>query len=95
MFVLAVVLMIPINAQELPDGKGKDLVAMYCSACHGLESVVSQRANKDGWQTTVEYMVSRGMTASEDEVKTIIDYLAAAFPSAPAPAKPKPAGKEK
>lgn len=87
--------LVPGQAQNLPDGKGKDLVASYCSACHGIESVTSQKANKEGWETIVAYMVSRGMVATDDELKTIIEYLAASFPPAPAPAKPKPEGQGK
>lgn len=85
----------PLAAQNLPEGKGKELVADYCSACHGLDPVTSQRADRDGWETIVAYMVSRGMTATNEEVATMIDYLAKAFPQAPAPAKPKPEGKER
>ena len=92
-FVIAAAL---LPAQSLPDGKGKDLVESYCSACHGLESVTAQRATKEGWEGIVGYMVTRGMTASNDEVKIIIDYLAGAFPQPPAPPKPAapPKGKQ-
>lgn len=57
--------------------------------------MTSQRADKDGWETIVAYMVSRGMTATNEEVATIVAYLAKAFPPAPAPAKPKAEGKQK
>jgi mono/diheme cytochrome c family protein len=67
-------------AQQLPEGKGKELVAEQCAACHGLEQVVSHRDSKDGWESVVAYMVSRGMPASNDEVKIMVEYLAAAFP---------------
>lgn len=90
--LLAAAVLVPVQAQGLPDGKGKDLVASYCAACHGLESVTSQKANKEGWETIVNYMVSRGLSASDEELNTIVDYLTASFPQAPAPAKPKPAG---
>jgi len=93
--LLAIVALVPVQAQELPEGKGKDLVASYCAACHGLESVTAQRANKEGWETIVNYMVSRGLSATNDELKTIVDYLAAVFPQAPAPVKPKAEGKGK
>jgi mono/diheme cytochrome c family protein len=86
--LLAAAVVVPVQAQALPEGKGKDLVATYCSACHGLESVTSQKANKEGWETIIAYMVSRGMSATDEEIKTIVEYLAASFPQAPAPAKP-------
>lgn len=71
----------PLGAQQLPDGKGKELVQSACSSCHGLESVVSHRADKEGWQNIVDYMLSRGMIATDEEVKTMVEYLAAAFPA--------------
>jgi len=85
---LAALLIPAASAQGLPDGKGKDLVESYCASCHGLESVTSQKANKEGWETIVNYMISRGLSATDDEIKTIVEYLAKAFPQAPAPAKP-------
>jgi cytochrome c5 len=88
----ALPLLPPLGAQELPEGKGKELVQSTCSSCHGLESVVSQRADKDGWQNIVDYMLSRGMIATDDEVKLMVEYLAAVFPAQPkgktAPPKP-------
>lgn len=79
----------PVGAQGLPEGKGKELVASYCAGCHALEHVTSQRANKEGWETIVNYMVSRGMSATDEEYKTIVEYLATAFPPAPAKGKGK------
>jgi cytochrome c5 len=87
---LAVLPLLPrLHAQELPEGKGKDLVQMQCSSCHGLESVVAMRATREGWESVVGYMMSRGMIATDDEYETIVSYLAKAFPSTPAPEKPK------
>jgi hypothetical protein len=79
----------PVGAQEMPEGKGKELVVSLCSGCHGLEQVTSQRANKEGWETIVDYMVSRGMSATDEEYNTVVAYLAAAFPQAPAKGKGK------
>lgn len=70
-----------LSAQELPDGEGKELVETQCGSCHGLEAVTAQRANEDGWAGIVEYMLSRGMVASDDEVDLMIKYLAASFPA--------------
>jgi hypothetical protein len=81
-----------INAQGLPDGPGKDLVESQCGSCHGLEQVQAHRDTRDGWEGVVNYMVSRGMAATDEEVKTMTDYLAknyAPAPKPPAPAKSK------
>ncbi len=70
------------QAQDLPDGKGKDLVENTCGSCHGLDVVVAQHATKDGWASIVDYMVSRGATGTPDEIQTIVAYLAKNFPAA-------------
>lgn len=85
----AAVLMI-LSAQEtLPEGEGRELVEAQCGSCHGLEAVTAQRADKNTWGGIVEYMLSRGMIATDEEIETMINYLAASFPPDPAKAKGK------
>ena len=85
-FVFIAMAALPVlSAQSLPDGPGKDLVNNQCGSCHGLEQVVAHGDTKDGWNAVVDYMVSRGMAATNDEVKVIVEYLAKNFPP---PAKP-------
>lgn len=45
-----------------------------------MDVVVSQHATKDGWQSIVDYMVSRGATGTPEEIATMVDYLAKNFP---------------
>jgi competence protein ComEA len=71
-----------VQAQDLPAGKGKDLVENTCGSCHGLDVVVAQHATKDGWASIVDYMVSRGATGTPAEIQTIVEYLAKNFPAA-------------
>jgi competence protein ComEA len=73
-----------IQAQDLPAGKGKELVENTCGSCHGLDVIVAQHATKDGWASIVDYMVSRGATGTPAEIQTIVDYLAKNFPAAAA-----------
>jgi competence ComEA-like helix-hairpin-helix protein len=73
-----------VQAQDLPPGKGKDLVENSCGSCHGLDVVVAQHATRDGWASIVDYMVSRGATGTPEEITTIVDYLAKNFPAAAA-----------
>src|ERR1700733_14040599 len=56
-----------VQAQDLPAGKGKALVENTCGSCHGLDVVIAQHATKDGWQSIVDYMVSRGATGTPEE----------------------------
>jgi cytochrome c5 len=67
------------QAQDLPDGKGKDLLQQICTDCHGLDVITSQRATKDGWASIVDSMVSRGANGTKDQLDAIIDYLAKNF----------------
>jgi competence protein ComEA len=69
------------QAQDLPPGKGKELVENSCGSCHGLDVVVAQHATKDGWASIVDYMVSRGATGTPEEIQTIVEYLAKSFPA--------------
>ncbi|MEO5926841.1 MAG: hypothetical protein ABIR70_23710 [Bryobacteraceae bacterium] len=76
-------------AQALPEGPAKALVESQCSSCHGLEQIVGHKDTKDGWSSLVDYMVSRGMAATDEEVKSMVDYLAKSFPAEPKPAAGK------
>ena len=64
------------QAQDLPDGKGKDTFVKVCGACHDAGVVVTMHNSKPDWQTTVDDMKGRGADASDDDFKTIVEYLA-------------------
>jgi competence protein ComEA len=67
------------SAQELPQGKGKDLVEQVCVGCHGLEVITGQRATSKGWSGIVDDMIQRGATATPEDFRTIVEYLAKNF----------------
>jgi competence protein ComEA len=72
--------MLPLaQAQDLPEGKGKDVVEQVCGACHGTDLVSARRATKQGWSYIVDDMVSRGASATNEQVQAINDYLAKNF----------------
>jgi mono/diheme cytochrome c family protein len=64
---------------NLPEGKGKDLVASVCRQCHGLELTTSSERTLDEWKSVVNDMVSNGAALQEDEVETVSQYLAKNF----------------
>lgn len=64
------------QAQDVPDGPGKDTFLKICGACHDAGVVVSMHVGKDDWQTTVDDMKGRGADGSDDDFKTIVNYLA-------------------
>jgi mono/diheme cytochrome c family protein len=88
---------LPVIAQandvKLPDGEGKAIVQTMCTGCHNLKTVTSKHATKEQWNMIVQQMVSRGADGTDEEIETVINYLAKNFPpqkdekqqSAPAP----------
>ena len=83
------------QAQDLPDGKGKDLVQRLCVDCHGLDVITSQKATKEGWASIVDAMVVRGAGGTKEELEIVVDYLAKNFPQEPAKLDRKPVGTAK
>ena len=72
-------------AQKLPDGKGKEIVEGACDGCHGLDQIMGRTWSAEKWRDVVKKMVDKGASLSDDEFKTVVDYLAANFGEA----KPK------
>jgi cytochrome c5 len=64
-----------IPASSLPPGDGRDLLAVACTQCHGLGTIVSMRDGEGGWTLHVHNMVLRGAQLSSSEAKTVVSYL--------------------
>lgn len=60
----------------MPDGAGKPIVQRACTACHALTVVTSKHASQKEWDQVVNQMVSRGADLTDDEIDTVIEYLA-------------------
>jgi cytochrome c553 len=60
---------------KLPEGEGKEVAERVCGACHGVETVVSERHTKTEWQKISDDMVARGADATDSELKVIVEYL--------------------
>lgn len=67
-------------ADQMPDGDGKKLIVAKCQLCHTLERVVTSHRTKDDWEAVISLMVEQGADLSDDEKKTVVDYLAANYP---------------
>ena len=80
---------LPLSAQDLPDGPGKDTFAKVCRACHGLDIIVTLKHSKEEWKTVVDTMASYGASAKDEEFDAIVGYLAKNFGKGDAPADPK------
>ena len=70
----------PVFAQvQLPDGPGKEVAERLCGKCHEAQRAASVRLTREGWEAEVAKMVDLGMTATDDEIKQVLDYLAEHF----------------
>jgi hypothetical protein len=70
----------------LPPGPNRDVVSRACQACHDLSMVVAATGlTREGWDATIEEMISYGMRVEPDERTKILDYLSSSLgtPSAP------------
>ena len=71
---------------DLPTGPNRDVVSRACQACHDLSMVVAATGlTREGWNATIEEMISYGMRVEPDERTKILDYLSSFLgtPSAP------------
>ena len=68
-----------VQAQDMPEGKGKDVVEKICAACHGLDAIVTMHVPKETWSDVVNDMKSRGADGSNADFDTIIAYLGKYF----------------
>jgi competence ComEA-like helix-hairpin-helix protein len=82
-----VYLALAAKVPNLPPGKGKAIVQRDCTGCHALKVVTSKHASPEQWSALVNQMVSRGADVPDEEIETVVEYLAKNF----GPAKPIPA----
>jgi mono/diheme cytochrome c family protein len=81
-FTTLVYLAFAANVASLPPGKGKAIVQRDCKGCHTLKVITSKRASREQWSTVVDQMVSRGADVPDEEIETVVDYLAKNFGAA-------------
>jgi competence ComEA-like helix-hairpin-helix protein len=79
LLLILAVLPTAVPAQS-PDGAGKEETQRLCSQCHELARSFSLRQDRDSWQGTVDKMVTLGLQGKDDEIRTVVDYLARNFP---------------
>jgi virginiamycin B lyase len=79
-------LTIPAFSQQLPEGKGKDVVAATCNGCHPLLARVGSGYTVKGWNTVLRMMANQGANIPAKDRETILQYLIKAFPEIGKPA---------
>jgi len=64
---------------KFPDGPGKDAVLKICGQCHAADVLIGVGKGREGWAATVDDMVAKGASGSDEEFQQIVDYLARNF----------------
>ncbi len=74
----------------LPAGPDREVVSRACQACHDLSMVIAAKGlTREGWNATIEEMISYGMRVEPDERTKILDYLSSFLGTASAPNTPE------
>jgi cytochrome c5 len=81
--LVASLLQANLNAQELPAGPGRDIVAKRCLTCHESDIIAQQRLSRTAWGRSLDKMVRWGAVVEGDERDPMLDYLAAHFAPQP------------
>ena len=74
------------QAQDLPDGEGKDVVIKSCTSCHDADNFTSKKHTKPEWKEVVDTMIAYGAEISDAQSDVITTYLAKNFGKGEAPA---------
>ena len=86
----------------MPEGDGKAIAVEYCQDCHMLTNLTKAHKSLDDWKDTVQTMMDRGARLPQEQMDTLVQYLAKNFgdkyadsaakdtPPAAAPAAPAP-----
>jgi competence protein ComEA len=64
---------------KFPDGPGKDAVLKVCGQCHAADILLGTGKSRDGWAATVDDMVAKGATGTDEELEEIVAYLSKNF----------------
>ncbi len=66
---------------QLKEGEGRAKTETYCNVCHSTDYITMQpRFSKAQWTATVTKMIKvMGAPITEEDAKTIIDYLTANY----------------
>ena len=65
---------------ELPEGKGKEMVAAQCNSCHPFHARLGAGYTAEGWRTVMRMMTNHGVPVPADQLATITEYLTKNFP---------------
>ena len=64
------------QVSSLPDLPGRDVLTRKCMQCHQMSMWTALHQDRKAWESVVYRMVGRGALWTEDEIRTMADYLA-------------------
>lgn len=67
------------QANLLPPGEGREIVAVACTQCHGPNVFAQLREGANGWRFQVYDMILRGAQVQPADIDRVVNYLAASF----------------
>lgn len=72
-----------VSNPDLPEGRQKDIVRRYCTACHSLDRIRRAGGTRAGWLDRIDRMQRWGAKISPLDVDAVATYLASALPPRP------------
>jgi competence protein ComEA len=67
------------EAQRLPPGPGKEIIATACTSCHSVAWIREQRLTDDEWSRTIDKMMHRGAQLTDEQFPVMLSYLSKNF----------------
>jgi hypothetical protein len=58
------------------EDRGRELVENVCTYCHNLDRLRGKELGREEWRGLTKGMISEGAPVTDDELSTILDYLA-------------------
>lgn len=83
-----------MQAQSLPEGEGKQIVANTCVQCHEIRFVTDARHTREQWVYIVSMMITMGAPVPGDKIITVVDYLSKNFGRAEGTSAEPPTGQK-
>jgi hypothetical protein len=86
LIILTAFLALPIWAQDdgLPDDPGKAATVRLCTGCHGAEMFAGSHKSQGDWDSTITTMTDKGLSLSDAEYSTVLNYLSTCLGNPPA-----------
>jgi hypothetical protein len=73
--VLCIAVFSAIAQELLPDGKGRDVLIISCTQCHGLDYLGNVSLTTAQWENALYDMIGRGAIVEKNDLEILRNYL--------------------